>query len=109
MSSHIPEKCHICEEYHCLAGCVPAEKCFKKKRDKEISQRVCLRCGRKGDFRLLGAGFIKCGGCGALHIVSASGQLHPAHFLKPYERVLQEEEVTSEMIENRRKWALEED
>ena len=30
MTSHTPAKCHICEEYHCLAGCVPVEECYKK-------------------------------------------------------------------------------
>ena len=28
--NHSPQKCAICGEYHCLAGCVPIEECKRK-------------------------------------------------------------------------------
>lgn len=28
--NHSPNKCAICGEYHCLAGCVPVETCMAK-------------------------------------------------------------------------------
>ncbi|MBA7627684.1 hypothetical protein ES703_35151 [subsurface metagenome] len=36
---------------------------------------VCLSCGKRGDFTLLGRGFIKCSGCGSVHFVEHNGRL----------------------------------
>lgn len=39
-------------------------------------QWVCQRCGKVGGFILMGLGFVMCGGCGAWHVVTASGKVH---------------------------------
>lgn len=49
------------------------------------SQWVCKRCGRVGGFTCYGVGFIRCSGCGSLHIVTASGELQLCRFIKAYE------------------------
>lgn len=40
----------------------------------------CHRCGKVGDFILLGCGLVRCSGCGAIHFVAWGGQLHPAKY-----------------------------
>ncbi len=41
--NHSPEKCHVCGEYHCLAGCVPLEQCLVKSGDKLIARLKARR------------------------------------------------------------------
>lgn len=36
--SHVPEKCEICGEFHCLAGCVPVENCYSA-RDAKLARQ----------------------------------------------------------------------
>ena len=37
---------------------------------------VCQKCGHRGDFQLMGKGFIMCTTCGTWHVVTASGEVH---------------------------------
>ncbi len=30
MTDHSPRQCHICGEYHCVAGCVPIDLCYTR-------------------------------------------------------------------------------
>jgi len=43
--------------------------------DERDNQWVCRCCGHKGDFLLLGKGFIRCSMCGSGHFVSLDGEL----------------------------------
>ena len=49
---HSPSKCKICGEYHCLAGCVPIEQCYSKKKGDRTqngepakTKELCPVCG----------------------------------------------------------------
>ena len=43
-------------------------------------QWQCHKCGKVGGFILLGKGMVKCSGCGAIHFVMMTGQLHLARY-----------------------------
>ena len=40
--THLPQKCKICGEYHCLAGCVPVEACRAKVKEVGNECRMAL-------------------------------------------------------------------
>ena len=41
-----------------------------------MSQWNCKKCGRfKGDFEMMGAGLVRCPGCGATYFVQPGGDL----------------------------------